>query len=352
MWSGLFDKHEPLDVPAMMRAHVDILFAGRGMNALRILAVAAALALGACREESGRLQGWVEADLVFVGPDEAGRIETLHVREGDTVAAGVPLFAIDSELQSADVHTASAQVAEARARLARLETAQQRKEEIAVLEAQEKPRAGDARRSPPSSSSASRRCARGAFRRRRSSTSRRPIPTATRPRSKKSAARSRSRAWPHTRRTSRRHASRSRPRSRGATRRETKLARRKLAAPVDGAVQQVYYRPGEMVPAARPVLSILPPGNIKLRFFVAQALLPKIALGDAVAVRATAATRGSTAKVSFIARTAEYTPPVIYSLEERNKLVFMVEARPDAPDGCASASRCRSPWAKVAEARK
>jgi len=103
------------------------------VNALRILAVAAALALGACREESGQLQGWVEADLVFVGPDEAGRIEALHVREGDTVAAGVPLFAIDSELQSADLHTASAQVAEARARLARLETAQQRKEEVAVL---------------------------------------------------------------------------------------------------------------------------------------------------------------------------------------------------------------------------
>ena len=49
-------------------------------------------------------------------------------------------------------------------------------------------------------------------------------------------------------------------------------------------MQQVYYRPGEMVPAGRPVLSILPPGNIKLRFFVAQALLPKIALGDAVEV--------------------------------------------------------------------
>jgi HlyD family secretion protein len=37
--------------------------------------------------------------------------------------------------------------------------------------------------------------------------------------------------------------------------------------------------------------------------------------------------------VSFIARAAEYTPPVIYSLEERNKLVFMVEARTQAPQG-------------------
>src|SRR5205807_1146158 len=65
---------------------------------------------------------------------------------------------------------------------------------------------------------------------------------------------------------------------------ETKLARRNLASPVSGSVQQVYYRPGEMVPAGRPVLSILPPGNIKIRFFVPQALLPLIALGDQVDV--------------------------------------------------------------------
>ena len=100
-----------------------------------------------------------------------------------------------------------------------------------------------------------------------------------------------------------------------------------------GTVQQVYYRPGEMVPAGRPVLSILPPGNIKLRFFVAQALLPKIALGDAVDVACDGCGEPLRAKISFISRSAEYTPPVIYSLEERNKLVFMVEARPEKPDG-------------------
>ena len=133
---------------------------------------------------------------------------------------------------------------------------------------------------------------------------------------------------------------------------ETKLARRKLAAPVGGTVQQVYYRPGEMVPASRPVVSILPPGNIKLRFFVAQALLPKIAPGDAVTVTCDGC-QAITAKVSFIARAAEYTPPVIYSQEERNKLVFMVEARPDAPDGLRVGQPVQvALGAKVAEAKK
>src|SRR5262245_18458071 len=105
----------------------------------RLLAIALALALAACGSgDIGRLQGWVEGDFVFVGPDEVGRVQTLSVREGDQVTVGAPLFTVDADLQEADVRTASAQVAEARARLARLETSQQRKEEVAVLQAQER----------------------------------------------------------------------------------------------------------------------------------------------------------------------------------------------------------------------
>ena len=57
-----------------------------------------------------------------------------------------------------------------------------------------------------------------------------------------------------------------------------------MASPVDRHVQQIYYRPGEMVPAGRPVVSLLPPGNIKIRFFVPETVLPKIALGEPVTV--------------------------------------------------------------------
>lgn len=111
----------------------------------------------------------------------------------------------------------------------------------------------------------------------------------------------------------------------------TRLARRQLQSPANGTVQQVYYRPGEMVPAGRPAISLLPPGNMKVRFFVPQATLPTIALGDEVAVRCDGCEEAMTARVSFIADSAEFTPPVIFSLEERQKLVFLVEARPDAP---------------------
>jgi len=112
----------------------------------------------------------------------------------------------------------------------------------------------------------------------------------------------------------------------------TRLARRKLVSPVAGTVQQVYYRPGEMVPAGRPVLALLPPENIKVRFYVPEAMLAKIALGEMVKVQCDGCAADIAARISFISDSAEFTPPVIYSLEERSKLVFLVEARPERPE--------------------
>ena len=113
---------------------------------------------------------------------------------------------------------------------------------------------------------------------------------------------------------------------------QTRLVRRKVFSPVAGTVEQVYYRVGELVPAGRPVIALLPPGNIKLRFFVNEAVLPKLKLGDTVNVSCDGCDAGLTARISFIARTSEFTPPVIYSLEERSKLVFLIEARPARPE--------------------
>ena len=113
---------------------------------------------------------------------------------------------------------------------------------------------------------------------------------------------------------------------------QTRLARRRAVSPADGTIQQVYYRPGETVPAGRPVLALLPPGNLKIRFFAPQPHLPEIKFGDTVNVTCDGCEKGLTAKVSFIARSAEFTPPVIYSLDERAKLVFLIEARPEQPE--------------------
>ena len=300
---------------------------------MTMLIVFSVFALAACgNPNNGRLQGWVEADFVFVAPDEAGRVETLHVREGDTVAVGTRLFALDADLQTADVNTATAQVAEARARLQRLEAAQQRKEEIAVMEAQEKRAEAMLQLSTAELERQQQLSGRGVG-------TQAALDTAKANFNRDKAALEEVRRQMAVARLSAREEDIAAARQTLAAAQarlsstETRLARRKLASPVSGAVQQIYYRPGEMAPAGRPVLSILPPANIKVRFFVGEPMLPTITLGDPVEVTCDGCRQPVSATVSFIARAAEYTPPVIYSLEERHKLVFMVEARTETPDG-------------------
>jgi HlyD family secretion protein len=221
--------------------------------------------LSACSDStSTSYQGWIEADFVFVGPDESGRIETLAVREGDLVAAGAPLFTLDSDLQRAEAGAAEATLINARQAFERAHELLKSKtgSQKAFDDAQAALREAEARVNST----------------------------------------------------------------------QTRLARRRVASPAAGSIHQIYYRPGEMVPAGRPVIALLPPGNVKVRFYIPEAVLPKIATGETVTVHCDGCPDDITARIDFIARAAEFTPPVIYSLDERSKLVFLVEARPTRPD--------------------
>lgn len=230
-----------------------------------IAVVAAVLALAACaKQDENKMQGWVEADLVFISPEEAGRLDSLNVREGQQVERGAALFTVDPELQQADVTVADANVTTAR---------------------QSRDRARDLLKSASGTQKA--------------------LEDAE---SALQQAEARLNAA------------------------KTRLARRQASSPVAGTIEEIYFRPGETVPAGRPVVSVLPPANVKVRFYVSQQRLPSLKPGDPVTVQCDGCDKDITAKISFIARSAEYTPPVIYSLEERSKLVFLVEARPDNPD--------------------
>ncbi len=109
---------------------------------------------------------------------------------------------------------------------------------------------------------------------------------------------------------------------------EWKLGQRVLVAPADGLVAETYFVAGEMVGANTPVVSILPPGNVKLRFYVPETALARMAIGAPLTVRCDGCPATLSARVSFIATEAEYTPPVIYSRETRAKLVYRIEAAP------------------------
>jgi len=233
---------------------------------LRMFAVAAlATTLAGCNEKRDPgFQGWVEADMIFVSPDESGRVTRLNVREGDEVKQGDQLYSVDDDLQKADLNQNKATLA----------NAQQTYDRAASLS-----RTGAGTQATLDSAVSALRVAEA-----RVATS------------------------------------------------DTRLARRQGFAPVAGSIQQIYFREGEMVPERRPVLSIMPPGNMKIRFFVPEPELPKLALGDQVRITCDNCSPDLTAKIYFIATTAEYTPPVIYSLDERNKLVYLIQARPARPD--------------------
>jgi HlyD family secretion protein len=98
-----------------------------------------------------------------------------------------------------------------------------------------------------------------------------------------------------------------------------------------GRVFDTPFRVGEWVAAGNPVVRMLPPGNVKVRAFVPEAIVGSLAPGRKVAIRCDGCPADVPATLSYVSTDAEFTPPVIYSNETRGKLVFMIEARP-APD--------------------
>ncbi|MCK0198800.1 HlyD family efflux transporter periplasmic adaptor subunit [Ancylobacter sp. 6x-1] len=292
---------------------------------------AATLLLAACgKEGSPRFQGYAEGEVIFVGPDEAGRLTALSVDEGDRVSVGHPLFTVDDALQQADVTQAQASVGQAQGELANLKAAAQRPEEIAVLKAAEQ-RAASAVD-----------LARIELARQRELTERKVGSQAALDNAQHSYDQNVA-ALDEARNRIVVGALPSRPEQIAAAEKavevatatlaaaKVRLERRARTAPAEGSIETVYFRPGELVPAGRPVVSILPPDLIKVRFFVSEPELPRFAHGTRVLASCDGCREKVPAKVSFIASAAEYTPPVIYSLDERAKLVFMLEARPDQP---------------------
>jgi HlyD family secretion protein len=104
------------------------------------------------------------------------------------------------------------------------------------------------------------------------------------------------------------------------------------AAPAAGTIERIYHRPGEMVQAGQPIAALLAPENRKVRFFAPEPLLARLPVGARVAIGCDGCAEGLMATVSFVAREPQFTPPVIYSIEHRAKLVYLAEARPDDPE--------------------
>lgn len=300
--------------------------------ALRRLAMlgATVLALAGCSPAPATsFSGYVEGDLLYIGPQEAGRVLTLPVAEGAKVAAGTVLATLEDDIQRADAAAAQGALAEAQARLAKTKAATQRPEEIAVLDASQRRAEAALDLSRIELDRQKTLVPKGA-------TSQANLDTAQHTYDQNQASLDEIRRRIDAARIASRDediaaaAANVRTAQANADAATIRLARRTLTAPQDGTVQTLYYRRGELVPEGRPVVSLLPPGLIKVRFFVPEPQLARIKLGAPVAVSCDGCAP-LVADITFISDSAEYTPPVIYSREERAKLVYQVEARPRDP---------------------
>lgn len=314
----------------MARAARTVLTLPKGA-VMRVSGCFLALLGGACAPAppSG-WSGYVEGDYIYMASPLGGRLESLAIQPGEQVNAGAILFRLDDDVEESAREQAGAQLEAARAQAANTQKGR-RPDEIAVI------------RSQLTQAKAQSVLAREELARRQSLTpggavsaseldAARVQVTQAGARVNELEASLRTAELPA--RVDERIAAQAQAQAASAALRQSewRQAQKQQRAPADARVADTYFRPGEYVNAGQPVVSLLPSSNIKARFFVPEAEVSHIKMGDSVLLSCDGCGEPIEAHVSRIATQPEYTPPVIYSNEQRAKLVFMVEARP-SPQG-------------------
>ena len=290
------------------------------------VAAAALLAAGCGREARNVFQGYAEADYVDVATAEPGQLESLGAAKGDAIAAGAPLFALEAVREAAAVRQAQEQLAAAQAQLQDLRQGK-RPPELDVVRAQLEQARAEAARAAAERERDVAQFASGGIAQAQVDRSQAAADAAA------ARVRELERQLDVAQLPARADQIAAQEAQTAATQAAVdqaawRLGQKSVAAPVAGQVFDVLYRPGEWVAAGRPVVRLLPPGNVKIRFFVPETALGALAVGQALAVRCDGCAEDIPAKITYISPEAEFTPPIIYSNETRSKLVFMVEARP------------------------
>ena len=272
-------------------------------------------------------QGYAEADYIKIGPTQQGLLTAVAVARGDQVATGALLFTQDDTADRAARDQAARQLVQAEEQLANLEAAGKATEILQAEANLADARATlgrskadlqrgesllehgivsvqtiDQRRAEFRSAQAKVEAAEAALAQRSTSVGREGEIKAQR------AAVAAARA--------------------AVEMAEWRLEQRRVVAPVAGRIADVLARPGETMAAGAPVVSLLPPQNILVRFFVPEVALSSVHRGDQLALLCDGCPRDLAATISFVSPQAEYTPPVIYSQSSRAKLVYLIEARP------------------------
>jgi len=246
----------------------------RTFLSLNLLVLVAALLAGCSPDSTGGFQGYIEGEYVYLAAPLGGALTNLAVARGDGVKAGQLLFQLERESEAAAVRQAEKNLAQAEANLALSESDLARREQLradnGVISAAELDQAKSRRASDAAQV--------GSL-------------------------------------------------NDALTKARWSFDQKQQFAPTNAFVQDTLYRQGEWVLAGNPVVVLLPPENLKVRFFVPQEMLPRIKTGENVSVTFDGATKNYSATVNYISTQAEFTPPVLYNRENRAKLIFSIEAK-------------------------
>ena len=271
--------------------------------------------------------GYVEGEYVLLAPIENAEVRSVAVRRGDAVRQGQELARTEDGDARIAVAQAQAALAQARAQLADMKQGK-RPEEIAVLEA--------ALRSAEAQADEARRVmTRTGELHEKGIATQADLDKAATALETAEAAVGKARADLEVARLPARAETIEAAQHQvdqaqaGLDQAQWRLSKRALTAPADGRVSDVIRNAGDIAGPAAPVISMLPDGAVKIKFYVPEPEFPRIAPGQRVSVSCDGCPDGLTAHVSYISPDPEFTPPVIYSLDARQKLSHLVEARPD-----------------------
>lgn len=271
--------------------------------------------------------GYVEGEFVQLAPIAVAQIKSISVKRGDRVTKGEPVAVLERSDAVNAVDQAQAQYHQAQAQLANLEQGK-RPEEIAVLEAS------------LSSAQAAQEEAQLVYNRQVDLLKRGIAAQSNYDQAKSSLDQAKAQVEQAKAnldvarlpaRPDEIKAAENKVAEAKATLEQAKwqLSQRTLTAPAPGRVDDIIRNPGDIGGPSAPVITMLPDGAIKLKLYLPETLLSSVSVGTELAVNCDGCPDGQTARVSYVSPDPEFTPPVIYSLERRQKLVYLVEARPD-----------------------
>jgi HlyD family secretion protein len=291
------------------------------------LLLGAALAITGCSHPpANTYQGYIEGKFVYVASPQSGRLDHLAVARGETVAVKQPLFAFDREPEASAVRNAQRLLLSSQSRLADFETGK-RPPEIEVTRAQLSQALAQKKQADQILESDKKQYQAGGIAQ--------TDLIAAEEAADASAARVRELeadlavdALPAREQQIKAQQNQVAADRASVSEAEWRLDQKNIASPRQGLVFDTLYREGEWVEAGNPVVQLLPPENMEVRFFVPETIVGKLKVGENVEVQCDGCAAPVQAAITFISPQCEYTPPVIYSNENRSKLVFMIIAKP------------------------